>query len=67
MNKFVAAVKEGKTWADIGLPQLYGSISVKTTDPTKSNSGNMFAGLLANTMNGSKLLIPHLSTKSCLI
>jgi len=52
MDKFAAAVKEGKTWADIGLPELYGSISVKTTDPTKSNSGNMFAGLMANAMNG---------------
>ena len=33
-------------------PQLYGSVSVGTTDPTKSNSGNMFAGLLANTLCG---------------
>ncbi len=32
--------------------QLYGSVSVGTTDPTKSNSGNMFAGLLANTLCG---------------
>ena len=30
----------------------YGSVSVGTTDPTKSNSGNMFAGLLANTLCG---------------
>ncbi len=56
MDKFVTAVVEGKTWADIGLPQLYGSILVKTTDPTKSNSGNMFAGLLANAMNGGKVV-----------
>ncbi len=56
MDKFAEAVKEGKTWADIGLPQLYGSISVKTTDPTKSNSGNMFAGLIANAMNGGRVV-----------
>ena len=56
MDKFAEAVKEGKTWADIGLPQLYGSISVKTTDPTKSNSGNMFAGLMANAMNGGRVV-----------
>ncbi|NLL92455.1 MAG: hypothetical protein GX222_08625 [Ruminococcaceae bacterium] len=56
MEKFVTAVKEGKTWADIGLPQLYGSILVKTTDPTKSNSGNMFAGLVANAMNGGRVV-----------
>ncbi|HJC48817.1 MAG TPA: hypothetical protein K8V78_02460 [Lacrimispora saccharolytica] len=31
---------------------LYGSFSVGTTDPDKSNSGNMFAGLLANVLCG---------------
>ncbi len=43
-------IEAGTTWEEIGLPQLYGSVSVGTTDPTKSNSGNMFAGLLANTL-----------------
>ena len=52
MAKLTNAIEEGKTWADIGLPQLYGSILVGTTDPTESNSGNMFAGLLANTLCG---------------
>ncbi|HHT24479.1 MAG TPA: hypothetical protein GXZ76_03025 [Clostridiaceae bacterium] len=51
MEKFSGAIIEGKTWADIGLTELYGSVSVKTTDPTKSNSGNMFAGLIANSLN----------------
>ena len=50
--KLTEAMEAGMTWADIGLPQLYGSIAVGTTDPTKSNSGNMFAGLLANTLCG---------------
>ena len=52
MEKLTEAIETGRTWADIGLPQLYGSITVGTTDPTKSNSGNMFAGLLANTLCG---------------
>lgn len=52
MKKLTGAIESGTTWADIGLPQLYGSITVGTTDPTKSNSGNMFAGLLANTLCG---------------
>lgn len=51
-SKLTAAIESGKTWEEIGLPQLYGSITVGTTDPTKSNSGNMFAGLLANTLCG---------------
>ena len=50
MKKLVEAIESGTTWEEIGLSQLYGSISVGTTDPTKSNSGNMFAGLLANTL-----------------
>ena len=52
MAKLAAVIEEGKTWVDIGLSQLYGSVAVNTTDPTKSNSGNMFAGLLANTLCG---------------
>ncbi len=45
-------IESGAEWADIGLPELYGTVSVGTTDPAKSNSGNMFAGLLANTLAG---------------
>lgn len=50
MAKLTDCIEQGKTWADVGMPQLYGSVTVGTTDPTKSNSGNMFAGLLANTL-----------------
>lgn len=56
MAKFAEAIIEGKTWADLGLPELYGSLSIKTTDPTKSNSGNMFAGLVANSLNGGNVV-----------
>ena len=52
MQKLAALISSGTSWADIGLPQLYGNITVGTTDPTKSNSGNMFAGILANTLAG---------------
>jgi hypothetical protein len=44
-------IVERKTWKDLGL-DFYGKICVRTTDPTKSNSGNMFAGLVANTLAG---------------
>jgi len=43
-------------WADLGLPQLYGSLKIIATDPVKSNSGNSFAGLLANLMNGGDVV-----------
>ena len=52
MAALAGEIESGTSWADIGLPQLYGSVTVATTDPTKSNSGNMFAGLLANTLCG---------------
>lgn len=52
MEKLTQEIENGTSWADLGLPQLYGSVTVATTDPTKSNSGNMFAGLLANTLCG---------------
>lgn len=50
--KLVNLVNQGKKWSDIGLPELYGKITITSTDPTKSNSGNQFAGLLANILNG---------------
>jgi len=39
-----------KTWKEIGLPQLFGKVNLIPTDPTKSNSGNLFAGLMANVL-----------------
>ena len=54
MEKLTQLILDGTAWADMGLPELYGSVSVDTTDPTKSNSGNMFAALLANVCNGGK-------------
>ena len=52
MVKLTEALEKGTKWSDIGMNQLYGSITVGTTDPTKSNSGNMFAGLIADTLCG---------------
>ena len=52
MATLVAEIKAGTAWADLGLPELYGTVAVNTTDPVRSNSGNMFAGLLANVLCG---------------
>ena len=54
MQKLTDLILSGAAWGDIGLTQLYGSISVDVTDPARSNSGNMFAALLANVLNGGK-------------
>src|SRR5262249_1753419 len=56
MPRLVRLIVEGKGWKEIGVPQLYGRISIFTTDPTKSSSGNLFAGLLANLLNGGEVV-----------
>jgi hypothetical protein len=52
IDKLISLVLEDVPWAELGLDELYGTVTVISTDPTKSNSGNMFAGLLANLLSG---------------
>lgn len=54
MKRLADLLETGTQWSEIGLNELYGTISVDTTDPTKSNSGNMFAALLAIVLNDGK-------------
>ena len=56
MAGILELIQNNTQWSDIGLPELYGSISVDTTDPARSNSGNMFAALIANVLNGGQTL-----------
>jgi len=50
-QELLTMIDQQKTWKDLGL-DFYGKVCVRCTDPTKSNSGNMFAGLVANTLAG---------------
>ena len=54
MKKLTDKLVNNVSWADVGLSELYGNVSVDTTDPVRSNSGNMFAALLANVLCGGK-------------
>jgi hypothetical protein len=45
-------VNAGASWRDLGVDQLTGKVLVHTTDPSKSNSGLLFAGLLLNQSAG---------------
>lgn len=54
MKKLTDKITGGVSWAEAGMPELYGNVSVDTTDPVRSNSGNMFAALLANVLCGGK-------------
>ncbi len=48
----IEKVLAGETWKSVGLSSLYGDIIITSTDPTRSNSGNMWAGLVANLLYG---------------
>ena len=50
-SALIKLVTDKKKWSDIGVNDLYGYVTIQSTDPNKSNSGNMFAGLVANIMN----------------
>lgn len=54
--KVISLILEGKKWKDVGLNDLYGKISIFSTDPARSNSGNMFSGLLANVLNSGEVV-----------
>ena len=52
MAKAADAMLADKTWADLGWTGGYGQFRIDSTDPTKSNSGNEYAALLATVLNG---------------
>lgn len=52
LARLITAVTAGESWADLGVDRLYGQLVINATDPTKSNSGFMFAGLVANLLTG---------------
>lgn len=53
-QEFIDLMNTGKKWSDIGLPNIAGKVVVRTTDPYFSNSGLMFAGLMACMLNGGE-------------
>jgi hypothetical protein len=48
----IQAVLDSKPWSDLGQTDLYGHVRLIATDPNKSNSGFMFAGLAADILTG---------------
>jgi hypothetical protein len=56
LPKLIEWIVEGRQWSEIGLSQLHGRITIHTTDPAFSNSGYLFAGLLANVLNGGDVV-----------
>lgn len=56
MPKLIALINSGGKWSDIGLTNLYGKVTLQSTDPESSNSGNLFSGLLASILNGGNVV-----------
>ena len=56
MSALAKIIAEGTSWESIDLDMLYGNVLVDTTDPNESNSGNMFLGLLANSLNNKQVV-----------
>jgi len=60
--KLLKAIITGESWSALGVPELFGHARVVSTDPTKSNSGFMFAGLAANLLSGDVVTIETLGS-----
>ncbi len=52
LPKLLKAIIAGDTWAKLGVPELFGLARIVSTDPNRSNSGFMFAALVANLLTG---------------
>ncbi|MGJ4940568.1 hypothetical protein ACQR1W_08350 [Bradyrhizobium sp. HKCCYLS1011] len=50
--KLLKAIIAGDGWAQIGVADLFGRARIVSTDPNRSNSGFMFAGLAASLLSG---------------
>jgi len=60
LEKLLKAIIAGESWATLGVPDLFGRARVVSTDPSKSNSGFMFAGLAANLLSGDVVTLETL-------
>ena len=55
MNKLINLILESKTWADVGLPELYGQIKIASTDPVTSSPGATYYGLLLSILSNGDI------------
>jgi len=58
--KILKAIIAGETWAGMGVGDLFGRARIVSTDPNKSNSGFMFAGLAASLLSGDVVALDSL-------
>lgn len=62
VETLVRMVLENTPWSDLGLDELWGGVTITSTDPTRSNSGNLFSGLVANILYGGVVDEAHIDS-----
>lgn len=55
MNKLINYILEGKSWASIGLTDLYGNVNIASTDPVSSSPGATYYGLLLSILGNGQI------------
>lgn len=48
-----------RQWKSLGLPKQNGGVTIRSTDPTKSNSGFLVSGLMAIILNDGNMVEPE--------
>ena len=62
MDKLMNYILEGKTWKEIGLADLYGTINIASTDPVTSSPGATYYGLLLSILGNGQIRDEDLET-----
>ncbi len=60
LQKLLKAILAGENWSALGVAELYGKARIISTDPNRSNSGFLFAGLAASLLGGDVVTLDTL-------
>ena len=55
MKKLMNYILNGKKWSEIGIPELYGSVNIASTDPVTSSPGATYYGLLLSILSEANI------------
>ena len=62
MNKLINYILEGRSWASIGLTDLYGNVNIASTDPVSSSPGATYYGLLLSILGNGQITDSEIDT-----
>lgn len=62
LSPLLRAIQTDTAWSTLGVDAVFGPFGITSTDPLRSNSGNMYAGLVANTLSGGVVSDESLDT-----